>query len=61
MFWYHQNQHGFNNLPLFDDEKTPYQKIKKRSSFNFKTPSKHMHNENLKLLAEFPLKIEETH
>ena len=23
VFWYHQNQQGFNNLPLFDDDKTP--------------------------------------
>ena len=28
MFWYHQNQQGFNNLSFFDDDKTPYQKSK---------------------------------
>ena len=60
MFWYHQNQQGFNNLPLFDDNKTLYQKIKLRFSFNFKTPPKHMYNENLEILAEFPLKSKET-
>ena len=28
MFWYHQNQQGFNNLLFFDNDKTPYQMIK---------------------------------
>ena len=49
MFWYHQNQQGFNNLPFFDDEKTPYKKIKRKIQFNFKAPLKHMHNEKLKI------------
>ena len=60
MFWYHQNQQGFNNLLLFDDDKTPYQMIKERFSFNFKTPPKHVHNENLKIWTKFPLKIKKT-
>ena len=46
--------------PIFDDDKTPYQKIKEKFNFNFKTPLKHMHNENLKIWAEFLLKIKET-
>ena len=39
MFWYHQNQQGFNNLPLFDDDKTPYQRNKAMISIiNLKLP-----------------------
>ena len=51
---------GFNNLLFFDDDKTSYQNIKEKFSFNFKTPPKHMHNKNLKIWVEFPLKIKET-
>ena len=49
MFFNHQNQQGFNNLPLFDDDKTHYKKIKGKIQFNFKTPPKHMQNEKLKI------------
>ena len=60
MFWYHQNQQGFNNLSFFDDDKTLYQKIKVKIQFNFKTSLKYMHNEKLKIWVEFPLKFKET-
>ena len=57
MFWFHQNQQGLNNLPLFDDDETPYQKIKGKIQFKFKTPPKHMHNENLKIGQSFFLNL----
>ena len=60
MFWYHQNQQGFNNLSFFDDDKTPYQKIKGKIQFNFKAPPKHMHNKKFKVWTEFPLRMKET-
>ena len=57
VFWYHQNQQGFNNLPFLHDDKTPYLKIQGKIQFNFKTPPKYMHNEKMKIWAEFPLKF----
>ena len=45
---------------FFDNDKTPCQKIKEKIQFNFKTPPKFIHNEKLKIWAEFPLKFKET-
>ena len=38
---------------FFYDDKTPYQKIKEKIQFNFKTPPKYMHNENWKFGLSF--------